>query len=231
MSSLTVTEKLHRKARIALRTSGRFAAIRTRDPALFERARHETHARALESLGLAGLYAELVAIQAEEAALARRKKGAQRGMLAVSRGVPPGEVGDGDHVRSGTPLVLPCEAAEALERRQAAHEEHLQADERAGRESARLEAERDRILDVVWLATSPGARRPLGSRGGEVRGDESSDRERAALAIERGRGLTRENGGPRSRHDPRPRLPFVRSRRTPWVTPAPSSISPTSTAA
>jgi hypothetical protein len=48
----------------------------------------------------------------------------------------------------------------------------------------RLEAEKDRLLDVVWLATSPGAIRQLWRTVGELLGDEPTPLEREALAIE-----------------------------------------------
>ena len=78
MPGLTVTEKAHWKDRIAARISRKVEAIKSEHPALFDRARREAHAQALGSLGLAGPYAELEAVQAEEVALARRKKRAQR---------------------------------------------------------------------------------------------------------------------------------------------------------
>src|SRR4051794_19092133 len=115
MAGLTVTEKTHWKDRIALRIARRVEAIRAQHPALFDRVRREAHARALESLGLAALYAELEAPVAGEVALARRKKAAQRAMLAALRGVHVDEVGDGFSLRYGSSLPLPNEAAEAIE--------------------------------------------------------------------------------------------------------------------
>ena len=75
MPGLTVTEKEHWKSRIAARIEKRVEAIKARHPALFDRVQREAHAQALESLGLAGSYAELEAIQAEEAALASARSG------------------------------------------------------------------------------------------------------------------------------------------------------------
>ena len=126
--------------------------------------KRESYAQALQSLGLAGPYAELEAIQAEEAALARRKKRAQRMMLAALRGVPLDEVSDQINVRYGGELPLPIEAAEALSKRQAAHQEQLLGDDPIGREIARLETERDGLLDTIWLATSPAQIRTLWSK-------------------------------------------------------------------
>jgi len=184
MAGLTVTEKAHWKERIGLRIARRVEAIKARHPALFDRVRRQAHARALESLGLAGPYAELEAIQADEAALARRRKAVQRAMLAQLRGVPPEEVGDGFSLRYGGELPLPQEAYDAIGRRQAAHQEQLLADDPVGREIGRWEAEREGLLDAIWLATSPAQIRALWSKAGELLGDEPTRLEAEALAIE-----------------------------------------------
>jgi hypothetical protein len=184
MPGLTVTEKQHWTDRIAARIARRVEAIRAEHPALFDRVNRAAHAEALRSLGLAEGYAELEAVQAEEVALAGRKKRAQRALLAAVRGTPVDEVPDSFGIRYGGDLPLPHEAAEAIARRQAAHRERLLADDPVGREVARLEAEKDRLLDVVFLATSPGALKQLWRKVGELLGDEPTPLEREALAIE-----------------------------------------------
>jgi hypothetical protein len=183
MPGLTVTEKEFWKGRIAARIEKRLEAIKAAHPALFERVKRQGHAEALESLGLAGPYAELEAVQAGEAALARRKRQAQRAMLAALRGVPVEEVEDAFIVRHVGELSLPGEAAAALAKRQAAHQERLLAEDPVGGAIARLEAERERLLDVVWLATSPAEVRALWSKVGELLGDGATELERAALAL------------------------------------------------
>jgi hypothetical protein len=183
MPGLTVTEKTFWKERIAARIARRIEAIRAAHPALFERVRRQAHAGALESLGLADAHAELERVQAEEAALARRKKQTQRRMLAAIRGLPIEEVPDTFSIRYGGELPLPVEAVEALTKRQAAHQEQLLGDDPIGREIARLEAERDRLLDIVWLAASPAQIKQLWSRVAALLGEEPTPLEREALAI------------------------------------------------
>jgi hypothetical protein len=184
MPGLTVSEKQHWKDRIAARIARRVEAIKAEHPALFDRVKREAHGQALASLGLSGPYAELEAVQAEEAALARRKKRAQRAMLAALKGVPVEEVSDAISVRYGNELPLPQEAADAITKRQAAHQERLLADDPVGRQVAGLEAEKEGLLDVVWLATSPAQIRALWSKVGALLGDEPTGLEREALAIE-----------------------------------------------
>jgi hypothetical protein len=183
MPGLTVTEKTHWRDRIAVRIDRAVERVKAAHPALFDRSRREAHAEALRSLGLAGPYAELEAVQAEEAALARRKRQAQRAMLAAVRGVPPEEVSDGFAVRYGAELPLPSEAAEAITRRQAAHQDQLLAEDPVGREVARLRAEKEALLDTVWLATSPAQVKQLWSKVGELLGEEPTALQREALAL------------------------------------------------
>ena len=188
MPGLTVSEKQHWKDRIAMRIARKVEAIKSEHPALFDRARRDAHGQALQSLGLAGPYGELEAVQAEEAALARRKKRAQRAMIAALKGIPVKEVPDNFAVRYGTELPLPAEAAEAISRRQAAHQERLLADDPVGMRVAALEAEKDNLLDTIWLATSPDQIRTLWKQVGLLLGDEPTGLEREALAIEPGPG-------------------------------------------
>ena len=183
MANLTVTEKQHWRDRIAARIGRSIEGIKARHPALFERVRREAHAQALRSLGLAEGYAELEAIRAEEAALDRREKQAQWAMVAALRGTPIDEVPDGITIRYGANLPLPVEAAEAIAKRQAAHQEELLADDPVGRQVAGLEAERERLLDVVWLAAGPSELRSLWSKVAALLGDEPTGLEREALAI------------------------------------------------
>ena len=104
-------------------------------------------------------------------------------MLAALRGVPIEEVSDSFSVRYGPELPLPVEAAAAIDKRQSVHRDELLADDPVGREVAKLEAEKEHLLDVVWLATSPREVRALWGRVGELLGDEPTALERAALAI------------------------------------------------
>ena len=85
--------------------------------------------------------------------------------------------------RYGAELPLPVEAHEAITRRQSAHQEQLLADDPVGREVARLEAEKDRLLDTVWLATSPAQIKQLWTKVAELLGDEPTRLEREALSI------------------------------------------------
>ena len=73
--------------------------------------------------------------------------------------------------------------AEAIARRQAAHQEQMLADDPIGREIARLGAEKENLLDTVWLAASPAQIKQLWSKVAELLGDEPTTLEREALSI------------------------------------------------
>jgi hypothetical protein len=184
MPGLTVTEKSHWRDRIAARIDRAIERVKGRHPALFDRLAREAHARALTSLGLESLHADLEAIRVDEATLARRKKLAQKAMIAALRSIPIDDVADTFGVRYNGELALPHEAAEAITRRQAVHRDELLADDPIGREVTRLEAEKDHLLDTVWLAVSPTQIKQLWSRISNLLGDEPTTLEREALAIE-----------------------------------------------
>jgi hypothetical protein len=184
MPGLTAAEKNHWRDRIGARIAKAVERIKARHPALFDRIARQAHAHALASLGLADAHADLEAIRAEEVALARRKKQSQKAMIAALRSTPVEEVTDHFNVRYGSDLGLPNEVAEAITRRQSAHQEQLLADAPIGREIARLEAEKDSLLDTIWLAVSPTEIKQLWTRVGELLDDEPTTLEREALAIE-----------------------------------------------
>jgi hypothetical protein len=183
MPGFSVTEKQFWKDRIAARIAKRIEAIQAAHPALFDRVKRQDHADALESLGLSDTYAELERVHFEEAALARHKKHAQPAMLAPLRRIPVEEVSNSLSIQYGGELPLPIEAAEALVNRQAAHQEPLLGDDPIGREIARLDAERDRLLDIVRLATSPAQIKQLWTTVAALLGEEPTPLEREALAI------------------------------------------------
>jgi hypothetical protein len=184
MPGLTVTEKSHGRDRIAARIDKAAERIQGRHPVLFDRLHREARTQALASLGLAEADAELEAIVAEEVTLSRRKQMAQRQRVAALRGLPIAEVAIPGSIRHGGDLPRPIEVADAITRRQAIHHDQLLADDPVGSEIARLEAEKDHLLDTIWLAVSPAQIKPLWTRVGEWLGDEPTPLERDALAIE-----------------------------------------------
>ncbi len=177
---LTVTEKEHWRQRIAAKVERRIEALAAGDPGLMDRVQAEGRRRAVQSLGLAESQAELDAVVAERKALDRREKRAQKAMVARLQGVPAEEVPESaTHSYQFTATVNA-----AVQKRQAVHEEELLAEHPVGRDVLRLRAEKENLLDVVWLASSPTQIKQLWAKVAALLGDEPSALEREALAIE-----------------------------------------------
>ena len=174
---LTVAEKTHWRDRIQIRIDRRIEAITAGDRGFMERIRQEARGRALESLGLARYQEELDRIADQRAELDRRDAQVRREMLARVRGVPADELDSCSRVHDHP------EIRAAIDRRRAVHEEELLAGHDLGRQVLRLRAERENLLDVVWLATSPTQIRQLWRKVGDLMGEEPTALEREALSI------------------------------------------------
>ena len=174
---LTVAEKTHWKERIEARINRRIEAILAGDPGLMDRIKAAARGRSLASLGLAEFQAELDQVAAHKEELDRRERQAHRSMLARVRGVNIDRIEEVYYGRHET------EVTRAVSQRQAVHEDELLADHDVGRRVLQFRDEKDRLLDVIWLATSPAQVRQLWTRVGERLGDETTQLEREALAI------------------------------------------------
>jgi hypothetical protein len=141
------------------------------------RIKEEARQRALDSLGLGPHQAQLDQIEQEEEALTKRKRQAQWAMLAQLRGVPPENLDDHYYHHD-------VEVADAISKREAVHEDQLLAEDEAGRKILQLRQEKDDLLDTVWLATSATQIKQLWAKVAELLGDESTQLQRDALAIE-----------------------------------------------
>jgi hypothetical protein len=158
MPALTAAERKHWEGRIGRLIDRKIVAVAAGDAGLLGRVREEARRRALRSLGLAEIQAELDEVAARRRELEVRERRARRAMLAVVRRVPVEEVGE-----AGPPGPQP-EVTRAVRACQAAHEEELLAGDERGREILRLRREREGLADAVWLATSPAGARALWRR-------------------------------------------------------------------
>lgn len=177
MPGLTVTEKEHWKDRIAKRIDKRIETISAQEPNLMDRVHRQARERALASLGLSQLQAELDQVDREQKALQRREAALDRQMLAQVRGVPPETIDPNDMYRHDQ------EVNRAIETRAKVHEDDLLAESETGRKILELRNERDNLLDTVWLATSSAQMKTLWSKVAELLGDEHTPLQRDALAI------------------------------------------------
>ncbi|CAN5909110.1 hypothetical protein BH23PLA1_BH23PLA1_42610 [soil metagenome] len=177
---LTVAEKTHWRDRIAARIERKVEALTAGDPGLFDRIKDEARIRALHSLGLAELQAELDLLAGDRKALDRRENLTRMRIVARLKGIPIEEVPSNAAIDYPFKQTLNV----AVQKRQAVHEQELLADQELGRAVLRLRAEKENLLDVVWLAASPGQIKQLWTKVAELLGEEPTPLEREALAIE-----------------------------------------------
>jgi hypothetical protein len=88
-------------------------------------------------------------------------------------------------------VVLDPEVNTAITKRQSVHEDELLGENERGHQVLRLRAEKDNLLDIVRLATSPSQVRQLWAKISELLGDEPTELERQAILIPQ----TGEEGG------------------------------------
>jgi hypothetical protein len=165
MPGLSVAEQNHWHGRIAARIDRRIEAIVAHDSEYMKRADREARARAMESLGLVELYAELDAIAAQSAELKRRERRTRLAIVARVRGVSVETIEEGED-------FSPCdpEVESAIARRQTVHEEHVFAATPLGREVLKLRIERECLLDVDWLTIASVQARSLWTKVSELLG-------------------------------------------------------------
>ena len=178
MPMLTVTEKEHWKNRIANRIDKQIETITASEPNFFDQIDRQARQRALESLGLAEHQAELDEIERQKEALERREKQLHKAMLATIRSVQPEDLDDYVSYRHDS------EVDGAINRRKSVHEDELLAESELGQRVLRLRREREELLDVVWLATSPKQIKQLWSKVADLLGDQQTQLQRDALAID-----------------------------------------------
>ena len=176
MPGLTVAEKNLWKDRLSKRIDRRIETIAAEDPNLLDRVKRDARERAMQSLSVADLQADVDAIEAEEEALSKRKSVLHRTMLARVRRVPL-ETIDLNY----TPNYYNNEVENAIKARQVIHEDELLAECDVGRRVLTLRREKESLLDCVWLASSPIQVRELWAKVSELLGDEQTQLNRDAL--------------------------------------------------
>ena len=177
MPSLTSAVIPYWTQRLAHRIDQKIDALAAAEPGLLERLAAQARQRALRSLGLEELQTELDASVAQKQQGEQRQRQAQRAMLAVVRRQPRQAV---THVAD---QAMQAEIRQAIQPRQARHEEQLLAADARGQHILRLRRERDNLQEAVWLASSPAGLRQLWAKVLEVLEEEPTVLQRQALAL------------------------------------------------
>jgi len=155
---LTLHEKDHWKERIARRISQRIESLVSKeDPTLLERAAKEAREKAYESLGIGAQQRELEALQKEKEKTSVR----ERRLVAEQRAVLNGTTVEEELERGGCYGRGDYVVENAVKARSRAQEVEILSQSDLGRRILSLEAEKDNLLDTVWLATSSGQMKEL----------------------------------------------------------------------
>ena len=179
MPGLTVSEKNHWKDRLSKRIDKRLDAIAAEDPNLLDRVKRQARERAMASLNLADLQVEIDEIEHQEESLDKRKSLLSRTMLARVRSVPLETIDQHFSLSYHN-----NEVENAIKSRQTIHEDTLLAESAIGKRILDLRSERENLLDTVWLAASSKQIKELWAKVAELLGDEQTQLQRDALAIE-----------------------------------------------
>ena len=175
-------KKNHWKDRLAHRIDKQITRVASEDPNLLERVKRQARERALQSLDLAELQQQVDALEKDEEVLEKREGQLKLAMLARVRGVPFETIDDDYSVYAKS--RFDSEIEQAITCRVGVYEEDFMAESDVGRRIVTLRRERENLLDTIWLATSPVQLKTVWSKLAELLGDEQTQVQRDALAIE-----------------------------------------------
>jgi hypothetical protein len=177
MPSLTHAEKQYWTARLKQRIDQNIESLIACEPSLGERLSALARQQAVHSLGLDDLHSQLDALAAQRQELKRRRRQTLQAMLAVLRRLPP------DAVADVQPDAALAEIRQAIDKRQAVHEEELLAQQERGQHILRLRRERESLPDTIALAGAPAGLRQTWVKLLQVLGEEPTTLQQATLAL------------------------------------------------
>jgi len=176
MSALSPAALARWRRWLRRRIRRRLAALEAQQPQLRRRVRRLARRRALASLGLADVFAQLRSLAAQRRDLDRRARQAHRALLALVRRVPLEQVPE-----PRRPALHP-EVRAALRRRRRQHAAELWAEDPAGRALLGLRRERDELPETLALAVAGRPFREFWAQALALLGQEPTPLQRLALA-------------------------------------------------
>ena len=186
---VTVAEKFHWKDRIASRIDRRVEAmVSAEDPGLLQRVSKEANERAVHSLGIADLQRRMERIERQRKEL----DAAERRVRAERRALVNGTEAEAEMENLRWFAGPDHEVDRAVRQRAEAIEPDILAESELGRRVLALRAEKENLLDTVWLATSGSQIKELWGRVNELLGVQPTALEAEALRI----APEPENGAP-----------------------------------
>ncbi len=173
MSRLTVTEKEHWKERIECRFNKAIDDLTSQQPTLLRTIEQEAEAKAHEQLGTDELQASLAKIEAKRQSLDAEEVLAKANIC---------ELVLGKELRRNNEYSLHREFESVLKKHRERLETTLLAESDIGQRILAIRAEKESLLDTIWLATSNTQVRDLWSRVSEVLGDQATPLQQQVLA-------------------------------------------------
>jgi hypothetical protein len=147
--ALTVAEKEHWKERIGKRIEHRIETlVAKKDPTLLQRVAEQSRERAYNSLAIFAQHVELQQIEKQKAELDRRERRLKAEQKAIIRGTPVEQEMEDAYYRYENVVE------DAVSARAKALEADILSESELGKQVLALRAEKDNLLDTVWLATS-----------------------------------------------------------------------------
>lgn len=175
--TLTVREKDHWRERIQRRIDRKIKEVEASEPPhVWNEMEQRAEQIALYDLGIALLMQESQRLEKQIEELQRDQRRGWAQMEAITRGV--------DVATVELPRCLPYEVKRLIEKRKDVLLEEIRAEHPKGQHIQELEAEKDELLDTVWLATSASQIKELWSQIAEGLQCELTPFQQKALAIE-----------------------------------------------
>jgi hypothetical protein len=177
---LTVREKEHWKDRIGKRITRRVEAlVAKQDPTLLQRVSEEARKQAYESLGIGAQQKELERISEQRAELGKRERRLEAEQRSIIHGAPLEE----ELEQGGGYPYCPRDITAAVNARAKALEADILAQSELGKHVLALRAEKENLLDTVWLATSSSQIKELWGQVNRLLEATPTELEAKALAI------------------------------------------------
>ena len=176
--AITVSEKTHWRDRIAKRIDHRVETLVAKeDPTLLQRTEKEAREKAYESLGILSQRDELEALEKQKEDIEKRERRLHAEQRAILNGTKvEDELEHGSYRYDKT-------VENAVGMRAKVHEAELLAEDEVGKQILSLRAEKENLLDTVWLATSPSQIKELWEQVNTLLSIVPTELEQKALAI------------------------------------------------
>lgn len=150
MAGLTVADRTHWRDRIAKRIDQRIETlVAKQDPTLLQRVEKDARERSLKSLGIDAQQKEIDQLHKQKEEMEQRERRLWAEQRAVIKGTTVRE-----EMEHGTYYNPESEVEDAVRARARTMEDEILGESDLGRQVLALRAEKDNLLDTVWLATS-----------------------------------------------------------------------------